>query len=529
MTAAAIPLRRGLAGLCRLRAQANGAGRNPMLRAIAPMTTSPRLRVTAALPRLFSTTSSSQRQVEGPLPLFPPTSNQTLDHLLSTLHDELFVPPHLLSRHRNLIYRHKNHPLLLEEPIYYTVSNQAIHLTPKQNVPSLPRSLFTKCINSMETPRDFDVVPGLLLGYTQAGRPLLPQHHEKFARAAALAGRADVILQALDNAELNSFKANKQLVRNTFLGLFVQNHQSTFHAASKALKRTKRLHKLLTNPKIIDLGTCHAPEKLPENPSKEQVIARKEKLADFRNDPILAGVTAGLFASTSLRFAPGGVDNALSAASNIRQTFLAWALLEKEIASINHFTATESAEKRLADPASTSKEKKEFERVYNRVKYSLLAHQFLVHSFKDAAKVFKNTIDAISTPGTPEIQLAAIYSTDPLVLPREDAVAPSAPLQEKIDLLKFVREAAPRLVLETSSLEQTIEKWAAWVKKNDPYVQKRVLAGEQAPQVVRLDVQTYLEAAERLEEWIAREKESVEHVEEEGEKEGSLQDEVAWA
>jgi hypothetical protein len=235
--------------------------------------------------------------VPGPLPTFQPTSNPELDSLLDLIRNELFIPTHLLKRHKILQTRQKNHAILQEEPVTVDMpGSPPITLTPKKREIPVPVTLFGKALRLMKEPSDLDAIPGLVLGFAQANRRIRDEQAEKMARVLNLNGRIDLLMAMARGAGENGFKFTRPTAREFMRGVRIQNSLPDRKTALKGLKNAEQLLNCLGEPTM-----------------------KVDPDARLKRDPVVVGTVLAMFASTSIRFnngkdygkkggLPGGID-----------------------------------------------------------------------------------------------------------------------------------------------------------------------------------------------------------------------------
>ncbi|KAL8929562.1 MAG: hypothetical protein Q9208_001231 [Pyrenodesmia sp. 3 TL-2023] len=150
-------------------------------------------------------TTSPARRKHGAIPTFTPTSSPTLDTLLSTFRTNIFLPTHLLSLQKTLIYRHKNHRLLTnpEEPATVKLGNEVHQLHPLNHITDEPntRKSIAEMLDLMQEGRDWVNVIPFLEGLRQSGRKVRGWQMEKIVRRAAERGRQGVVVEMLRRVE----------------------------------------------------------------------------------------------------------------------------------------------------------------------------------------------------------------------------------------------------------------------------------------------------------------------------------------
>ncbi|KAL8790144.1 MAG: hypothetical protein Q9195_006524 [Heterodermia aff. obscurata] len=161
--------------------------------------------VNLLFPNPSSPTQLISTRPPGALPVFTPTSSPELDNLLSTFRSTVFLPSHLISAQRTLLYRPKNHPLLTnpDEPATVKLGNEVLPLQPLNHLRDEPatRSTFARILALMTEGRDWANLPGFLEGLVVAKRRLKSQQLEKMVRRANMCGRQGVVLVCLQRVE----------------------------------------------------------------------------------------------------------------------------------------------------------------------------------------------------------------------------------------------------------------------------------------------------------------------------------------
>ncbi|MCJ1403007.1 hypothetical protein MMC11_006229 [Xylographa trunciseda] len=157
-----------------------------------------------AQPTTRSFSSTTARRKNGPLPTFPPTSSPPLDALLSTFRTNVFLPSHLLSAQRALIYRRsQQHQLLGEDPITVSLpttassdsAEETFTLVPLDHLRDEPATAasFHALLALLRTKADWHILPSFLEGLKTSRRKLSPAMVEKMVRRAAAAGQMGVV------------------------------------------------------------------------------------------------------------------------------------------------------------------------------------------------------------------------------------------------------------------------------------------------------------------------------------------------
>ncbi|KAL2050863.1 hypothetical protein ABVK25_008924 [Lepraria finkii] len=160
------------------------------------------------LHRLYSQTrsfsSTPTRRKHGPLPAFTNTSSEELNTLLTTFRTNIFLPSHLISLQRDLLYKKKNHPLLTsDEPATVRLGNEVHRLHPLDHKKDEPptRPSIAKVVDLMTETGDWKNLPGFLEGLKTARRRVKGFQYEKMVRRANDCGRMGVVVDCLRRVE----------------------------------------------------------------------------------------------------------------------------------------------------------------------------------------------------------------------------------------------------------------------------------------------------------------------------------------
>ncbi|KAI5791821.1 hypothetical protein EDC01DRAFT_728412 [Geopyxis carbonaria] len=243
----------------------------------------PHLLYGLSLGRAFSTTSCICKAT-GPLPTFNPTSNPELDAKLQFIREEHFIPSHLLQRHRNLIYRKKNHSILNEEPLNVEVSGTPITLLPKERQVSVPLKAVSQAMSLMKEPTDLDALPGLIEGFAQTKMSLRPAQLEKMARILTLSCRWDLIMKIARGAKTypHGFKFTTPVAREFMRGLRIRNQLPVKNEVIKSI--------------------CDGEELLQMFGSTQY---KKDPTLRLGRDPVIVGTLLAMVSSRDIRFYDG--------------------------------------------------------------------------------------------------------------------------------------------------------------------------------------------------------------------------------
>ncbi|KAL9015512.1 MAG: hypothetical protein Q9185_007091 [Variospora sp. 1 TL-2023] len=150
------------------------------------------------------TQTLSQKNAGG-LPTFTPTSSSALSALLSTFRTNVFLPAHLLSLQKSLLYRAKNHRLLTnpEEPATVKLGNEVHQLHPLNHITDEPntRKAIAEATALMQDGRDWVNMMPFLEGLRQSGRKVRGWQAEKMVRRMGEKGAQGVVLEMLRRVE----------------------------------------------------------------------------------------------------------------------------------------------------------------------------------------------------------------------------------------------------------------------------------------------------------------------------------------
>ncbi|MCJ1437603.1 hypothetical protein MMC27_006990 [Xylographa pallens] len=226
--------------------------------------------------RPFSNTRTSPKN--GPLPTFPPTSSPPLDALLSTFRTNIFLPSHLLSAQRALIYRRsQQHQLTGEDPITITLptasptgrGSEPFTLAPLDHLrdePATARS-FTTLLSLLHTRADWHVLPFFLEGLRSSGRRLAPALLEKMVRRAAAAGQMGLVGECARMVARTGVKLDSVgLAREALWGAVQTAVRGgwSVEATAAAARQAEGLLVLMEDPAHVRAGKGPDPRRAPE-------------------------------------------------------------------------------------------------------------------------------------------------------------------------------------------------------------------------------------------------------------------------
>ncbi|KAI9876560.1 MAG: hypothetical protein M1830_006211 [Pleopsidium flavum] len=216
-------------------------------------------------------TSTPSRQKHGALPTFTPTSSAELDTILSTFRSKVFLPSHLLKRHRDLVFRKRNHPVLTSEPVTVTIGDEEIQLEPIDHIADVPniRKELGHLLRVMKEPSDWDNLPAFLEGLFLAKRKLDGGLVDKMVRMASEMGRQGVVMECVRRAGTTGLVLNDaKHLRQVMWGARLRALQAGWseEGMDKALLQAEQIMELLEDPKHSSkLGVVgEHPRTLPE-------------------------------------------------------------------------------------------------------------------------------------------------------------------------------------------------------------------------------------------------------------------------
>ncbi|KAL8798288.1 MAG: hypothetical protein Q9200_007798, partial [Gallowayella weberi] len=144
------------------------------------------------------------------VPTFTPTSSPDLDALLTTFRTNVFLPSHLHSLQKNLVYKTKNHHLLTnpDEPATVQLGSETHPLKPLSRLhdePSTHKS-FNTILELCKEPKDWVNMVPFLIGLKTAGRKISSGQFEKMVRRMAEKGGLGVLLEMARRVEVTGMK-----------------------------------------------------------------------------------------------------------------------------------------------------------------------------------------------------------------------------------------------------------------------------------------------------------------------------------
>ncbi|KAI9740416.1 MAG: hypothetical protein M1834_004996 [Cirrosporium novae-zelandiae] len=201
--------------------------------------------------RTFATTARQQKN--GAVPTFTPTSSVELDSILSSYRSKVFLPAHLNTAHRDLIYKTKNSSAITTEPMIITVAHEDFQLEPlnKLNEPSSRKAL-KKILPLMKDPMDWRNLSSLLAGLKTASRYPKKGQLVQMARKANEAGMQNIILNCARQVTKTGFRLkDRELVWEVIFGAHLKGQQSGWdeEGTKKALTEAEQVLYLLEEEK----------------------------------------------------------------------------------------------------------------------------------------------------------------------------------------------------------------------------------------------------------------------------------------
>lgn len=133
------------------------------------------------------------------MPSFTPTTTSELTDLLSTIRSRIFLPAHLRTPQRALIFRTRHHALLRSDPVTLEIGQESVTLQPldmTKDIPSSWRSI-VRAMQLMSSREDWNNLASLLEGMKTAGRRWKPWQLEKVVRDAGNAGMSAVVVECV--------------------------------------------------------------------------------------------------------------------------------------------------------------------------------------------------------------------------------------------------------------------------------------------------------------------------------------------
>lgn len=191
----------------------------------------------------------------GALPTFQPTPSPELDTLLSTFRSNVFLPSHLISLQKDLLYKKKNHPLLTsDEPATVRLGDEVLQLHPLSHVKDEPntRASFAKALDLMTETGDFKNLPGFLEGLKTARRSIKGYQLEKAIRRANDCSRQSIVNECLRRTESTGLTlGNLRVAREAMWGATLRAVQSEWsqEGIEKAARHAEILWELMHDPR----------------------------------------------------------------------------------------------------------------------------------------------------------------------------------------------------------------------------------------------------------------------------------------
>ncbi|KAF8450118.1 hypothetical protein BGX38DRAFT_1259702 [Terfezia claveryi] len=387
-----------------------------------------------------------------PLPTINPTSSKDLDSLLAHFRKELFTEPHLLERQR-----------LIEED------------SPKLIPRNCSRKMFTKAVQMMNVPSDFDAIPELVLGYTQGGLKLLDKHISLAVRRAGLTGRADVLMSILEQAGHNKIHIPMSIAREGFRGFIVMAKLPSKHAVIEAVVGARHLRNLLQEQDTLLLDQYQSVASRQSEAGKTQSgieASLGPEPVKIAKDPVGLGTLVGSTSEASKRF-NGGLDHKGYTAWYVKKMFLpeSWDSVKDELGKQWESVRT---------PDSKYEETRE---AFHNRKATIKDLGVFIDSIKSAEEVLSKTANYILSTPVSEIDTS-------LFNPKHGVTEKNIKDHgvEAGELAKSLRREIP-------IIEQGLDKW----------VEVMVEDGAKVMRWSEAETRTRMEGTKTTYEWAARE------------------------
>jgi len=135
------------------------------------------------------------------MPTFTTTPSQPaeLTTLLSQIRSRIFLPAHLRTPQRALIFRTRHHALLRSDPVVLEIGSESVTLQPldmTKDIPSSWRSI-VRAMQLMSSRSDWNNLVALLEGMNTAGRRWKTWQLEKIVRDAGNSGMSAVVVECV--------------------------------------------------------------------------------------------------------------------------------------------------------------------------------------------------------------------------------------------------------------------------------------------------------------------------------------------
>ncbi|KAF2153425.1 hypothetical protein K461DRAFT_321080 [Myriangium duriaei CBS 260.36] len=165
--------------------------------------------------RHFSSSSRMGVLPRHSVPVFPESSSQELNTMLSTLRNDHLMPAFLSADQQRLIYRRKFQKRLENVPTTAEIRGEEFDLRPlDRNAMTVQRKhLIKSSIDTLIEAEDWAQVAPMLQGLAALGKHSSAAHMEKLIRNVAAAGGFGVVVQALRTAEWKKISVRTKHVR----------------------------------------------------------------------------------------------------------------------------------------------------------------------------------------------------------------------------------------------------------------------------------------------------------------------------
>jgi len=190
-----------------------------------------------------------------------PASQPTeLTTLLSQIRTRIFLPAHLRTPQRALIFRTRHHALLRSDPVVLEIGSERVTLQPldmTKDIPSSWRSI-VRAMQLMSTRSDWDNLVALLEGMKTAGRRWKSWQLEKIVRDAGNSGMAAVVVECVRAAGRTGLVLRDvRVVREAMWGCRARGKMSGWSKAetSAALRNAEHIAEALEGS--LHWGNAH--------------------------------------------------------------------------------------------------------------------------------------------------------------------------------------------------------------------------------------------------------------------------------
>ena len=338
----------------------------------------------------------------------------------------------------------------------------------------------------MKFPTDFDAVPELVRGFAQAEVPLKWDQLEMAVRKAVFKGRGDILFKILEETQWNGVRATRIMYREAMKGFLLQASIPDRREVIQAVKRSRRMRRLIAKQDLIMLGewkAARAAEKKDRNP------LRNEPPIPFHTDPVALGILTGIMARASDQI-HDGLDYNAFIALNIGK------LLGKQ--------SWPQLQKMLSNPPPDlegAKYRDRREQIHRNL-HSIRDLKILADALKHVAAVLSKTSQFLVSP-------TGVTTDSSSVLPVAQSKYRKSPKEHALAIAQLVKN----IHLELPILEQNTEKWekCALTQVMDVFH----LTEDKAREKLANSIHSYDDALEEMKLWVSRKAET-EEVEQEG-------------